>query len=134
VGHVLFNLSTGDRDEAGARLRARMWAIGDDEPHRDALAPGDLALFYVAGADGGFVGRAEVRAVADDSPGGVLLCDVEHWDRAVPMETVAARLDPTGSNPLVQANVRAGFRTGVVEITAGEYGAALDACRDYQAR
>ena len=110
-----------------------MWAIGDDEPHRDALAPGDLALFYVTGAGGGFVGAATVRAV-DDSARGVLLSNVEQWDREVSMETVMARVDPTASNPVVQANARVGFRSGVVQITASEYEAALDACRDYQAR
>jgi hypothetical protein len=134
VAHFLFNFSAGDRGAAVARLRAQTWAIGDDEPHRDEPAPGDLVLIYVAGADGGFIGRAEVRTVAGARPAGVLLCNVEHWDRAVPLEAVAARVDPTASNPVVQANVRAGFRSGVVRITAGEYEAALGACRDYQAR
>jgi hypothetical protein len=134
VAHFLFNFSAGDRDAALARLRAEMWEIGEGEPHRDAPAPGDLVLIYVAGADGGFIGRAEVRAVAGAQPVGVPLCDVERWDHAVPMETVVARVDPTGSNPVVQANAGAGFATSVVRITAGEYEAALGACRDYQAR
>jgi hypothetical protein len=134
MAHYVFNLSTGDRDEAVARLRAQTWAIGDDAPHRDALAPGDLALIYVAGAGGGFIGRAEVRTVADASPNSVELCDVERWARTVPMETVVARVDPKASNPLVQANAKAGFGTDVVRISAGEYEAALGASRDHQAR
>lgn len=134
MAHYLFNVAIGDRGAADARLRAGRWEIGEDEPHRDAISAGDLVLIYVAGADGGFVGRAEVRAVADASPGGVQLGDAEHWDPAVPMETVVARVDPTGSNPLVQANARAGFATGVVRITQREYEAAVDACRDHQAR
>jgi hypothetical protein len=133
MGHFLFNLATGDRDGADARLHDEIWEIGDDEPHRDAISTGDLVLIYVAGADGGFVGRAMVPAVADAPPGCVPLSDVERWGRPVPLRTVMARVDPTASNPVVQANARAGFNTGVVRITAGEYEAALDACRDYQA-
>ncbi len=40
-----------------------MWGVGAEEPHRNALAPGDLALVYLAvlptdvvnAADGGLV-------------------------------------------------------------------------------
>jgi hypothetical protein len=57
--------------------------------HRDALAPGDLALVFVA-LTREFVGRAEVKTTflgpmpsdpATSSPAvsGVLLGDVEHW-------------------------------------------------------
>ena len=53
-------------------------------------------------------------------PGGVLLADVEEWPRAVPMDVAVQRIDPKGSNPYVQANA-AGFRSGVVQITAEEY-------------
>jgi len=134
VAHFLFNVPAGERDAAAAQLRAQAWVIGEDEPHGDALAPGDLVLIYVAGPGGGFIGRAEVRASAGASPGGVRLGDVERWDRAVPMSTVVARIDPTASNPLVQANATTGFGTAVVRITAGEYEAAVDACRRYQAR
>ena len=37
------------------------------------------------------------------------------------MGAVVQRIDPTGSNPIVQANAAVGFRTGVVLITADEY-------------
>jgi hypothetical protein len=106
--------------------------IGGDERHRDELAQGDVALIYVA-AVGEFIGHAEVatavhewtpseaEAYPGDSPSGVLLFDVEEWDFAVPMESVVARIDPTASNPLVQANAVAGFRMGVVRITDDEY-------------
>ena len=141
--HYLLNFSTGDQDEAVARLRAQMWGIAEEESDRDALAPGDLALIYVPHPDG-FVGRAdlatavrpwtaaEAAAYPGESPSGVQLSDVERWDRAVPMATVVARVDPTASNPLVQANMKAGFSRGVVRITADEYEAALTACREYQ--
>ena len=60
-----------------------------------------------------------------DSQGGVLLADAEEWDAPVLMETVVRRIDPTGSNPYVQANARDGFQNGVVEITDREYEAVL---------
>jgi hypothetical protein len=55
----------------------------------------------------------------------VLLAHVEEWDPAVPMDQVVRRIDPTGSNPIVQANAAAGFSAGVVLITAREYESAL---------
>ena len=60
-----------------------------------------------------------------DSQGGVLLADAEEWDAPVLMETVVRRIDPTGSNPYVQANARNGFQNGVVHITEHEYEAVL---------
>ena len=131
--HFLFNFSDGDREQASALLDAKMWGIGGDERHRDEVAPGDVALIYVATV-GEFIGRAELatavhewtpseaEAYPGESPSGVLLSDVEEWDSAVPMESVVARIDPTASNPLVQANASAGFRMGVVRITGDEYG------------
>jgi hypothetical protein len=136
VAHFLFNFS-GHREEALQLLRTGMWEVGEDERHREALAPGDLVLIYVAGPDGGFIGRAELATKAhawtaseaeaqpDDSTSGVLLSHVEEWDPAVPMDAVVQRVDPTGSNPVVQANARDGFQHGVVEITAGEYEGVL---------
>jgi hypothetical protein len=133
MGHYLFNFSDGDRDEALALLRAKIWGIGEDERHRDELAPGDVALIYVAAPVGEFIGRAElatavhewtrseVEVYPGDSPGGVSLSDVEEWDPALPMGTVVARIDPTASNPLVQANAAAGFGMGVVRITSDGY-------------
>ena len=144
MAHYLFNDETGDQDEALACLRARMWGIGEGERHRDALAAGDLVLIHVPASCGGFIGRAglatavhewtpsEAYAFPGDSPSGVLLSDVERWERAVPMATVVARVDPMASNPLVQANAEFGFVTGVVRITAGEYEAAVAASREFQ--
>jgi hypothetical protein len=151
VAEYLFNLSSGDHAEASALLEAALWGVGDDEPHRDELAAGDLVLLYVASTEGAFIGRAELAtpvhawppAEADSYPGGtssggvlpssgVVLSHIERWDRAVPMAAVVRRVDPTGSNPLVQANARAGFPTGVVRITRDEYEAALSASREYQ--
>jgi hypothetical protein len=143
MAHYLFNFSDGDRQQAAALLRANMWRVGDDERHRDELAPGDEALIYVATV-GEFIGRAELatavhewasseaQANPGESASGVLLSDVERWDRAVPMATVVARIDPTASNPLVQANAAAGFPMGVVRITDDEYEAAVTASREYQ--
>jgi hypothetical protein len=59
-----------------------------------------------------------------------LLSHVEEWDPAVSMATVVQRIDPTASNPLVQENAAAGFRTGVSRITDGEYENALDLSRE----
>jgi hypothetical protein len=105
------------------------------------LPPGDVVLFYVATV-GEFIGRAELATVVHewtpseaeaypgDSPSGAVLSDVEGWDSAVPMESVVARIDPTASNPLVQANAAAGFRMGVVRITGDEYATTLALSRE----
>jgi hypothetical protein len=138
MAHFLFNFS-GGRDAATALLRAKMWGIGSDERHRDELAPGDLVLIYIA-SERTFVGRAELasrarawtpsEAYPGDSQSGVLLSHVEEWDPPVPMDVVVARLDPTGSNPCVQANAKSGFQMGVVRITQDEYETALAAGRE----
>ncbi len=141
MAHYLFNFSDGDREQAAALLDAKMWGIGGDERHRDELAPGDVALIYVATV-GEFIGRAEVATAVHEwtpseaeaypghSPSGVLLSDVEEWDPAVPMESAVARIDPTASNPVVQANVAAGFRMSVVRITGDEFQATLALSRE----
>jgi hypothetical protein len=119
-----------------------MWGVDRHERHRDVLAPSDLALIYLSAPEAEFIARAELatavhdwtpseaEAYPGDSPSGVLLAQVEEWDPAVPMDTVVQRIDPTASNPLVQANAAAGFRTGVVRITADEYEAALALSRE----
>jgi hypothetical protein len=73
---------------------------------------------------------SEAEAYPGDSPSGVFLSHVEEWDPVVPMDTVVERIDPTASNPLVQANAAAGFRMGVVRITGDEYEAALALSRE----
>jgi hypothetical protein len=138
MAHYLFNFS-GHRDAAATLLRAKMWGIGTDERHRDALAPGDLILIYLAPPERAFVGRAELASAArvwmpsedypGDSPSGVLLSHVEEWDPPVPMDAAVARIDPAGVNPYVQAN-RAGFRAGVVRISSHEYETVLAMSRE----
>ena len=107
-----------------------MWGIDADEPHRNALAPGDLVLIYLGAPEREFIGRTElVSAVRDwipsearvypgDSPSGVLLAQVEEWDPPVPMDAVLSQIDPA-------ENAKADFQVGVVRITANEYETAL---------
>jgi hypothetical protein len=133
MAHYLFNVSEGDQEQAAALLRAKMWGIGGDEEHRDALAPADRVLIYLAPPRQEFIGQAELAsAVHDwtsqeaevypgDSPYGVLLSQVEEWGPPVAMNTVLPRIDPEASNPYVQQNAKAGVQTGVIWITPHEY-------------
>ena len=117
-------------EEAAGFLRVRMWDIDADEPHRNALAPGDLILIYMGAPERKFIGRAELASAAHDwtpseaqvypgdSPSGVLLAHVEDWDPPVPMNTVLSQIDPA-------ENAKADFQAGVVRITANEYQTAL---------
>ena len=142
MAHWLFNVSDGDREQATVLLRANMWGVGRHEGDRDALAAGDLALIYLAAPEAEFIGRAELasavhdwtpseaEAYPGDSPSGVLLSDVERWELAVSMDAAVRRIDPTGSNPIVQANAAIGFRMGVVRVTADEYEAVLALSRE----
>ncbi|MFL5722343.1 MAG: hypothetical protein ACJ78H_03035 [Chloroflexota bacterium] len=144
MAHFLFNVSKPEaaqgpaaREHAAARLRTRMWPVDADEVHRDRLRTGDLVLIYLGAPEREFVGHvrlgsairewtaSEARAYPADSLSGVDLSTVEVWDTAVPMDDVVRRVDPAGKNPYVQANARAGFQRGVVEISAGEYEAVL---------
>jgi hypothetical protein len=107
-----------------------MWGIDADEPHRNALAAGDLVLVYLGAPERTFIGRAELAsAVHDwtqseaqvypgDAPSGVSLAQVEEWDPPVPMNAVLSQIDPA-------ENARADFETGVVRITANEFETAL---------
>jgi hypothetical protein len=128
--HFIFNLADGDRERAKSFLHAKRWVVSRDERHRDALAPGDLALVFVA-LTCEFVGRAELQttfldpmpsdpAASGPAVSGVLLGDVEDWTSGVPLDVAVQRIDPNGSNPYVQANA-AGFHAGVVQITVKEY-------------
>ena len=144
VAHYLFNFVNAEaaqrpalREQAAGFLRVRMWGIDADERHGNALAPGDLILIYLGEPERAFVGHAELvsavrewtsseaRAYPGDSPCGVFLSRVEGWDPPVPMDAVLPRIDPAGTNPYVQANAKAGFQTGVVRISAGEYESVL---------
>ena len=118
------------RERAAGFLRVRMWGIDADEPHGNALAPGDLVLIYLGAPEREFIGRAELASAAHDwtsseakvypgdSPGGVVLGHVEEWGPPVPMRTVLSQIDPRG-------NAKADFQAGVVRITASEYETAL---------
>ena len=134
--HFIFNFSEGNREQAASFLRAQRWALGRDEQHCNALAPGDLVLIHVAKPRREFIGRAELAtafhnwipsesdACPDGCSSGVLLAEVEEWPRAVPLDVVVHRIDPAASNPYVQQNA-AGFRSSIVLITAEEYAAAV---------
>jgi hypothetical protein len=118
------------REQAAGFLRVGLWGVDADEPHRAALAAGDLVLVYLGAPEREFIGRAElVSAVHDwtpseakaypgDSPSGVSLAQVEEWDPPVPMDAVLSQIDPA-------ENARADFETGVVRITPTEFEAAL---------
>ncbi|HEY6203534.1 MAG TPA: hypothetical protein VI056_10880 [Candidatus Limnocylindria bacterium] len=118
------------REQAAGFLRVKMWGIDADEPHRDALASGDLILIYLGAPEREFIGCAELASAVHvwtpseaqmcpgDSRSGVLLAQVEEWDPPVPMNTVLSHIDPAG-------NARADFQAGVVRITANEYETAL---------
>ena len=133
VAHYLFNFVNAEaaqREHAAGFLRVRMWGVDADEPHRGALAAGDLVLVYLGAPDREFIGRAELAsAVHDwtpseaqvypgDSPSGVSLAQVEEWDPPVPMNAVLSLIDPA-------ENAMADFETGVVRITANEFETAL---------
>src|SRR3954451_12058821 len=66
VAHYIFNLVEDDASQAGELLRARMWHVGSEEPHRDALAPGDLALVYLAAPERKFIACVEVASAVHD--------------------------------------------------------------------
>jgi hypothetical protein len=137
VAHYLFNFVKGGaakgptpREQAAGFLRVRMWGVDADEPHRDALASGDIVLIYLGAPEREFVGRAELASslhdwtsseaevYPGDSPSGVLLAQVDEWDPPVPMDTVLSQIDPA-------ENAKADFQAGVVRITANEYETAL---------
>jgi hypothetical protein len=118
MAHYIFNLVGGDapRERAAEYLRAGRWNVDADEPHRGALAAGDLVLLYLGAPDRMFIGRAELASAVESD--GVLLAHVEEWDPPVPMSAVLSQIDRS-------QNARADFETGVVRITATEYETAL---------
>ena len=137
MAHYVFNFVKKDTprgpaplEEAAGFLRVRMWGIDADEPHRNALASGDLVLIYLGAPEREFIGRAELASASHDwtsseaqvypgdSPGGVLLAQVEEWDPPIPMNTVLSHIDAA-------ENAKADFQAGVVRITANEYDTAL---------
>ena len=138
--HFILNLSDGSRAQAAAWLRAKRWALERGERHCGALAPGDLVLIHVGQPRCEFIGSAELASAYRDwtaeggappeaRSGGVSLTDVDEWPHAVPLAVAVHRIDPTASNPYVQANA-AGFHSGDVAITAGEYAAVMALSRE----
>ncbi len=139
--HFILNLPDDRRERAVAWLQAKAWALERGERHGGALTRGDRVLVHVGSPRCEFIGRAELATGLHDwtplqgaafpqrRPHGVLLAAVEVWPRAVPLEAVVRRIDPAGSNPQVQANA-AGFRSGVVLITADEYEAVMALSRE----
>jgi hypothetical protein len=66
--HFIFNLADGDRERARSFLHAKRWVVSREERHRDAIAPGDLVLVFVA-LTREFVGRAKLEtAFLDPMP------------------------------------------------------------------
>lgn len=137
VAHYILNSVPDDateqttlRPRVSAFLAVALWGVDRDEPHRDALAAGDLALIYLGAPIWEFIGRAtlasgahswtpsEAGAYPGHSDAGVVLSDVEKWDTPVPMDLVLARLAPS---PLARAD----FDNGIVEITEYEYDTVL---------
>ena len=64
--HFLFDIPAGDRQRAAALLQAKMWGVGRDEAHRDALAAGELALIYVSAPRSEVIARAEPPTAVHD--------------------------------------------------------------------
>lgn len=137
MAHYLLNVVNAEaaqrpalREQAAGFLRVGLWGIDADEPHRAALAAGDLVLVYLGAPEREFIGRAELasavhdwtpseaKAYLGDSASGVSLAQVEEWDPPVPMNAVLSQIDPA-------ENARADFETGVVRITPTEFEAAL---------
>jgi len=135
MAYYIFNIIGGDASQAIRLLRTKMWAVRAQEPHREDLAPGDLALVYLAAPTRTFIGHAELASPVHDwtaaevqvypgnSPCGVSLAEVEEWDPPVPMRTVLSRIDQS-------AGARADFEVGVVRITREEYATALSVAAD----
>ena len=121
MAHYILN-SAASRDRTAELLLAGRWEVAAEEPHRDALAAGDLALVYVAAPARVFVGRAELAGTV---PGGVALGAVEVWDAPVRMDVVLLRLDPS-------AKAKADFDLGVVRITEHEYDTVLAVAAEQQ--
>ena len=122
--------ATDLRDRAVELVQIGLWGVDANEPHRNALAAGDLVLVYLGAPRREFIGRAELasavhawtpseaEAYPGDTEGGVGLAQVEEWDPPVPMNIVLSRLEPS-------PEARADFDEGVVRITEHEYETVL---------
>ena len=136
VAHYIFNSVNLERERVAGFVQAGMWGIDADERHSAALAPGDLVLIYLGAPEWEFIGRAvlasavhdwtpsEAQVYPGDSPGGVLLDQVDEWEPPVPMHAVLLQMDPADK-------AKADFDVGVVRITANEYETALAVTAGY---
>ena len=135
MAHYLFQLAgEAGREEAAGLLRVNMWGLRAGEPHRDALTPGDLVVFYLGAPEREFIGRAVVASAARDwtpseaalypggLPGGVVLAQVEEWNPPVPVKTVLEHIDPA-------ENAGGDFQAGVARISPREYRTVLAVAR-----
>jgi len=137
VPYYILNSVTGEgaqrtalRERAAEFLRVGMWGIDADEPHRDALAAGDLVLIIWGHPSGNslavpsllqqsMLGHRQRHGCTRATPRAESC-----WLRStngtprVPMNIVLSHLDPA-------ANARADFEAGVVRITAHEYETVL---------
>jgi hypothetical protein len=142
MAHYLFNtrneetaIGSVPSDLASAALRLKLWSVDPAEPHRDALAPGDLILVYLSAPERVFLGRAELAspvhewtsaeatAYPGDSTAGVSLAHAEEWHPPVPVHAVLSRIGPS-------EQAKADFDTGVVLITPHEYECASAAAAE----
>ena len=91
-------------------LHAKRWVVNREDHHRDALAPDDLALVFVA-LTREFVGRVELKttfidpmpsdpATSRPAVSGELLGDVEDWTSSVPSDVAVKRIDSKASPAL----------------------------------
>ncbi|HET9649679.1 MAG TPA: hypothetical protein VFP34_15820 [Microlunatus sp.] len=110
MAYHIFNVMGGAAAQASGLLRSSTWPIGSQEQHRDALAPGDMALVYLAAPERVFIGHVELASAVHDwttveaaaSPAsfqsGVTLAQVEEWDPPVPMSAVLSRIDQSAGS------------------------------------
>jgi LPS sulfotransferase NodH len=106
-------------------LPARSYLICASPRSGSGLLAGVLRSSGVAGSPEEYFWRGDMPAWRERW-GVVLLAQVEEWVPPVPLSVAVARIDPTGSNPYVQANAKDGFPTGVVGITDFEYETVLE--------
>lgn len=67
--HYILNVVDGEAPWVSQLLQISLWAVHTDEPHRDALASGDLVLVYLAAPPNRvFIGRAMLASPVHDWP------------------------------------------------------------------
>ena len=106
MAHYLFNLVKGNaakgpelREQAAAFLEVMMWGIDADEPHRNALAPGDLILIYLGAPEREFIGHAELASTVHekaDFQAGVVRITVNKYETALAVAAGHPRVAESG--------------------------------------